>query len=131
MVCLGLVWAIEKLHHYLDGSVLELITDCNVVKSLVNMKRPNRHMRRLQIAIQEYEGNMTIVHKAGNAHKNADGCCRWALAKAPHTSAYLPLEAEPQIPIEGININYIRTELFEEVRQSYKKDKIAISLHTY
>ncbi|MBW0579819.1 hypothetical protein O181_119534 [Austropuccinia psidii MF-1] len=32
MECLCLVWAVEKLQYYLDGSVLELITDCNSVK---------------------------------------------------------------------------------------------------
>ncbi|MBW0551582.1 hypothetical protein O181_091297 [Austropuccinia psidii MF-1] len=39
---------------------------------------------------------------------------------------YIPqrlTEAEPQIPIKGINITDIGTELFEEVRESYKKDK--------
>ncbi|MBW0550986.1 hypothetical protein O181_090701 [Austropuccinia psidii MF-1] len=46
MECLCLVWAIEKLHFYLDGSVFEVITDCNAVKSLLNMKAPNRHMLR-------------------------------------------------------------------------------------
>ncbi|MBW0538133.1 hypothetical protein O181_077848 [Austropuccinia psidii MF-1] len=29
MECLCLVWALEKLHYYLDGSVFEVITDCN------------------------------------------------------------------------------------------------------
>ncbi|MBW0536732.1 hypothetical protein O181_076447 [Austropuccinia psidii MF-1] len=60
------------------------------------------HMLRWQIAIQEYRGSMTIVHKAGNIHKNADGLSRWALANTPDNSAYVPLEAEPQIPIEGV-----------------------------
>ncbi|MBW0523223.1 hypothetical protein O181_062938 [Austropuccinia psidii MF-1] len=46
MECLCLVWALEKLHYYLDGSVFEVITDCNAVKSLLNMKTPNRHMLR-------------------------------------------------------------------------------------
>ncbi|MBW0475476.1 hypothetical protein O181_015191 [Austropuccinia psidii MF-1] len=123
MECLCLVWALEKLHYYLDGSVFEVITDCNAVKSLLNMKTPNRHMLRWQIAIQEYRGNMTIVHKAGNIHKNADGLSRWALANTPDNPAYVPLEAELQIPIEGINITDIGTELFEEVRESYKQDK--------
>ncbi|MBW0535544.1 hypothetical protein O181_075259 [Austropuccinia psidii MF-1] len=77
-----------------------------------------QHMLRWQIAIQEYRGNMTIVHKAGNIHKNADGLSRWALANTPDNSAYVPLEAEPQIPIEGINITDIWTEFFEEVRKS-------------
>ncbi|MBW0562865.1 hypothetical protein O181_102580 [Austropuccinia psidii MF-1] len=66
---------------------------------------------------------MTIVHKAGNIHKNAYGISRWELANTPDNPAYVPLETEPQIPIEGINITDIRTELFEEVRESYKQDK--------
>ncbi|MBW0593712.1 hypothetical protein O181_133427 [Austropuccinia psidii MF-1] len=66
---------------------------------------------------------MTIVHEAGNIHKNADGLSRWALANTPDNPAYVPSEAEPQIPIEGINITDIGTEFFEEVRESYKQDK--------
>ncbi|MBW0530593.1 hypothetical protein O181_070308 [Austropuccinia psidii MF-1] len=123
MECLFSVWVLEKLHYYLDGNVFEVITDCNVVKSLLNMKNPNRHMLRWEIAIQEYRGNMTIVHKAGNIHKNADGLSRWALANIPDTPAYVPLEAEPQIPIEAINITDIGTESFEKVRESYKEYK--------
>ncbi|MBW0583730.1 hypothetical protein O181_123445 [Austropuccinia psidii MF-1] len=46
MECLCLVWALEKLHYYLDGSVFEVVTDCNSVKSLLNMKTLNRHMLR-------------------------------------------------------------------------------------
>ncbi|MBW0570553.1 hypothetical protein O181_110268 [Austropuccinia psidii MF-1] len=123
MECLWLVWALEKLHYYLDGSVFEVITDCNAVQSLLNMKTPNRHMLRWQIAIQEYRGNMTIIHKAGNIHKNADGLSRWALPNTPDSTAYVPTGAEPQIPIEGINITDVGTEFFEEVRKSYKLDK--------
>ncbi|MBW0573099.1 hypothetical protein O181_112814 [Austropuccinia psidii MF-1] len=93
------------------------------MECLFFMKTPNRHMLRWQIAIQEYRGNMTIVHKAGRTHKNADGLSRWALANTPNNAAYLPLEAEPQIPIEGINITDIGTEFFEEVRESYNEDK--------
>ncbi|MBW0558444.1 hypothetical protein O181_098159 [Austropuccinia psidii MF-1] len=43
-------------------------------------------------------------------------------ANTPDNPAYATWEAEPQIPIEGINITDIGTEIFEEVRQSYKKD---------
>ncbi|MBW0474722.1 hypothetical protein O181_014437 [Austropuccinia psidii MF-1] len=101
----------------------EVITDCNTVKSLLNMKTPNRHMLRWQICIQEYKGNMTIVYKAGKVHKNSDGLTRWVLANPPDNPAHVPLEAEQQIPTEGININDIGTEFFEEVRESYKQDK--------
>ncbi|MBW0561194.1 hypothetical protein O181_100909 [Austropuccinia psidii MF-1] len=123
MECLCLVWALEKLHYYIDGSGFEVITDCNAVKSLLNMKTHNRNMLRWKIAIQEYRGNMTIAHKTGNIHKNTDGLRRWALANTPDSPTYVPLEAELQIQIEGINITDIGTELFEEARESYKQDK--------
>ncbi|MBW0505906.1 hypothetical protein O181_045621 [Austropuccinia psidii MF-1] len=123
MECLCLVWALERLHYYLDGSVFEVITDCNAVKSLLNMKTPNRYMLRWQIAIQEYRSNMDIVHKSGNIHKNADGLRRWELANTPDNPAYVPLEAEPQIPIKGINITDIGTEFSKQVRESYKQGK--------
>ncbi|MBW0508605.1 hypothetical protein O181_048320 [Austropuccinia psidii MF-1] len=123
MECLCLIWALEKLHYYLDGSVFELFTDCNAVKSLLNMKTPSRHMLRWQIAIQEYRGNMTIVHKDGNIHKNADGLSKWALPNTSGNSAYVPTSAEPQIPIEGIYVTDVGTEFFQEVRESHKQDK--------
>ncbi|MBW0563483.1 hypothetical protein O181_103198 [Austropuccinia psidii MF-1] len=59
--CLCLVWALEKLHYYLEGAVFEVYTDCTALKSLLNMKTTNRHMLRWQIAIQEYRGNMTTI----------------------------------------------------------------------
>ncbi|MBW0501444.1 hypothetical protein O181_041159 [Austropuccinia psidii MF-1] len=80
-------------------------------------------MLRWKTAIQEYRRNMTIAHKAGNIHKNADGLRRWAFANTPDNPAYVHLEEEPQIPIAGINITDIGTEFFEEVRESYKQDK--------
>ncbi|MBW0573620.1 hypothetical protein O181_113335 [Austropuccinia psidii MF-1] len=117
MECLCLFWALEKLHYYLYGSVFEVITDFIAVKSLLRMKTPNRHMLIWQISIQEYRGNMTIVHKAGNIHMNSDGLSRWALPNAPDNPAYVPTSAEPQIPIEGIYITDFGTEFFEEDKE--------------
>ncbi|MBW0530447.1 hypothetical protein O181_070162 [Austropuccinia psidii MF-1] len=87
------------------------------------MKTPNRHMLRWQIPMQEYRGNMTIVQKAENIHRNSDGLSRWALPNTPDNPVSVPTSAEPQIPIEGINITDLGTEFFEEVRESYKQDK--------
>ncbi|MBW0502887.1 hypothetical protein O181_042602 [Austropuccinia psidii MF-1] len=123
MEFLCLVWALEKLNYYLDGSFFEVITDFDALNSLLNMKTTNRHMLRWQIAIQEYRGNMTIVHKEGNIHKNAYKLSRCTLTNTPDNPAYVPLEAEPQIPIEGINKTVIGTEFFEKVIETYKKDK--------
>ncbi|MBW0590323.1 hypothetical protein O181_130038 [Austropuccinia psidii MF-1] len=90
MECLCLVWALEKLHYYLDGTVFHVITDCNAVKSLLNMKTSNINMLRWKIATQKYRGNMTIVQQSGNIHKNADGLSRWALGITPESPAWVP-----------------------------------------
>ncbi|MBW0567020.1 hypothetical protein O181_106735 [Austropuccinia psidii MF-1] len=90
MECLCLIWALEKLHYYIDGSDFEVITYCNAVNSLLNVKTPKRHMLRWQIAIQEYRGNINVDHKEGNIHKNADALSRWALANTTDNLAYVP-----------------------------------------
>ncbi|MBW0472347.1 hypothetical protein O181_012062 [Austropuccinia psidii MF-1] len=79
-------------------------------------------MLRWQLVIKEYGGNMTIVHKAGNINKNADGLSRWALANTHDSPAYVPLEAEKQSTIEGINITDIGNEFVQELRKSHKKE---------
>ncbi|MBW0583172.1 hypothetical protein O181_122887, partial [Austropuccinia psidii MF-1] len=80
-------------------------------------------MLRWQIAIQEYRGNMTIVHKDGNIHKNADGLSRWRLPNNIDNPSYVTEEASPQIPIEGISVTDLKTTFFEEIRNSYTQDK--------
>ncbi|MBW0568011.1 hypothetical protein O181_107726 [Austropuccinia psidii MF-1] len=80
-------------------------------------------MRRWQIAKQEYKGNMTIVHKNGNVHKNADGLSRWQLPNYTDNPSYVPEEASPQSPIEGISVTDLNTTFFEEVRDSYTQNK--------
>ncbi|MBW0572162.1 hypothetical protein O181_111877 [Austropuccinia psidii MF-1] len=122
MKCLCLVWALEKFNYFLEGCAFEVITDCTAVKSLLDMKTPNRRMIRWQIAIQEYRGNLTIVHKDGNIHKNEDGLSRWLLPNNVDNPAYVPEEASPQILIEGISVTDLKTTFFEEVRNSYTQD---------
>ncbi|MBW0460753.1 hypothetical protein O181_000468 [Austropuccinia psidii MF-1] len=80
-------------------------------------------MLRWQIAIHKYRGNMTIVHKDGNIHKNADGLSRFPLPKKIYSPDHLPEEAFPQRPIEGIIVTDLNTTFFEEVRNSYTQDK--------
>ncbi|MBW0540356.1 hypothetical protein O181_080071 [Austropuccinia psidii MF-1] len=116
-------WALEKLNYFLEVCVFQVITYCTAVKSLLNMKTPKRHMLRLQIPIQEYRGNMTIVPKDGNIHKNADGLSRWPLPNNIHNTAYVTLEASPQITIAGISVTDLNTTFFKEIRNSYNQAK--------
>ncbi|MBW0513270.1 hypothetical protein O181_052985 [Austropuccinia psidii MF-1] len=96
MGCLCLVWVWEKFHYYLDGTVFD------------------------KIAIQEYGGNITIVHKSGNINKNADALRRWALANTPENSAWAPQEEHN---IEGICVTDMGTEFFSQAKESYEMDK--------
>ncbi|MBW0566625.1 hypothetical protein O181_106340 [Austropuccinia psidii MF-1] len=84
------------------------------------MKTPNRHMLKWQIARQEYRGNITIVHKSGNIHKNADVLSRWALANTPENPPWVPQEEHH---IKGICVTDICTEFFSQVNEHYKMDK--------
>lgn len=121
--CLCLVWALDKLHYYLDGCVFEVITDCTALKSLLNMKTPNRHMLRWQIAIQEYRGNMTIVHRDGAVHKNADGLSRWPLPNTPDNPAYDEEKVEETNPIMHVSITDLDTQFFDNIREAYQHNK--------
>ncbi|MBW0510314.1 hypothetical protein O181_050029 [Austropuccinia psidii MF-1] len=85
-------------------------------------------MLRWQIAIQEYRANMTIFHKDGNIHKNADVLSIWPSPNNIDNPSYFPEEASPQIPIEGISVTDLNTTFFEEVRNSYTQDKNCIIL---
>ncbi|MBW0573617.1 hypothetical protein O181_113332 [Austropuccinia psidii MF-1] len=78
-------------------------------------------MLRWQIAIQEYRGNMTIVHKDGNFHKNADRLSRWPLPNDIDNPSYVPEEASSQIPIEEISVTGLNTTFFEE--ESYDEGR--------
>ncbi|MBW0515259.1 hypothetical protein O181_054974 [Austropuccinia psidii MF-1] len=112
----------KNSNYFLEGCVFEVIADCTCVRSLLNMNTPNRHMLRWKIAIKAYRGNMTIVHKDGNINKNADGPSRWPLTNSIDNPAYVPEEASPQLPIEGISFTYLNTTFFEELRNSYTQD---------
>ncbi|MBW0525350.1 hypothetical protein O181_065065 [Austropuccinia psidii MF-1] len=122
MECLCLVWDLEKLNYFLKGCVFEVITDFTTVQSLLNMKTPNRNVLRWQIAIQQYRGNMTIVHKDGNIHKNAAGLSRCSLPNDNENPADVPEKASPQIPIERISVTDLKNTFFEALRNSYTKD---------
>ncbi|MBW0466860.1 hypothetical protein O181_006575 [Austropuccinia psidii MF-1] len=80
----------EELYYYLHGTVFYVITDCNSVKSFLNMKTPNEHKLRWQIYIQEYTGNMTIFHESRNIHNNADGLRKQTVENTPETPEWVP-----------------------------------------
>ncbi|MBW0540333.1 hypothetical protein O181_080048 [Austropuccinia psidii MF-1] len=107
--CLCLVWALEKIHYYLEGAVFEVYTYCKALKSLMNMNTTKRCMLRWQIAIEEYRGNMTIIYKEGKSHNNADSLSRWPLNNFKINPAY-----DPEVAAK-IHIHFMEVDRKEEL----------------
>ncbi|MBW0517988.1 hypothetical protein O181_057703 [Austropuccinia psidii MF-1] len=102
--CLCLVWALEKLNYYLEGSVFEVYTDCTALNSFLNMNTTNRHMLRWKKTIQEFRRNMTIIYTEGKSHTNADGLSVWPLDNVISNPVYDP-EVAAKIPIHSMEID--------------------------
>lgn len=68
--CLAIVFAIRKLHFYLDGGRFEIITDHRPLKWLRENQGSNSRLTRWSLLLQTYE--FTINYRKGRNHLNAD-----------------------------------------------------------
>ncbi|MBW0531360.1 hypothetical protein O181_071075 [Austropuccinia psidii MF-1] len=125
--CLCLVWALDKLHYYLEGAVFEVYIDCIALKSLLNMKTTNRHMLRWQIAIQEYRGNMKIIYKEGKSHPSADD--HWITSKA---TQLMTLKFQPRPLSIAVLKSYAKHQqcsiLLQLLQQKYRSSELESQL---
>lgn len=64
--CLAVIWAIEKLRHFLEGSHFTVITDHSSLLWLHNIKDPTGRLARWALRLQPYD--YTIVHRKGREH---------------------------------------------------------------
>ncbi|MBW0532203.1 hypothetical protein O181_071918 [Austropuccinia psidii MF-1] len=128
--CLCLVWAVEKLHYYLEGAVFEVYTDCTAFKSSLKRKTTNRHMLRWKIAIREYRGNMTLIYKEAKIpihfmeiyRKKNFRIYEWATESGTPDSGNTDSEGT-ETPILGISSSELHTEFFNAVMKTYVKQK--------
>ncbi|MBW0586310.1 hypothetical protein O181_126025 [Austropuccinia psidii MF-1] len=88
-------------------------------------------MLRWKIAIQEYRGNMTIVHKAGNIHKNSDGLSRCKLPNTPDNPAYVPTGAEPQFQLKELTSQMLEQNYLKKLEIAGSWIQIVIFLLLY
>ncbi|MBW0530988.1 hypothetical protein O181_070703 [Austropuccinia psidii MF-1] len=77
------------------------------------METTQRQVVRWKIAIQEYRGSMTIIHKEGKSQKNADCLRKWPLDNVKSHQAYDP-ELEAKIPIHFMEIDRRKNFRFSE-----------------
>ncbi|KAK4697324.1 hypothetical protein P7C70_g8228, partial [Phenoliferia sp. Uapishka_3] len=102
--CLGLVWALDKLHVFLDGSTFEM-------------------------AIQEYRGRMTIRHRKGITHINADGMSRMSLPNVESNPAS-DLQDEEIGTVHALSFVEFKNEFFDAIKESYQKDNAIRRIYT-
>ncbi|MBW0583203.1 hypothetical protein O181_122918, partial [Austropuccinia psidii MF-1] len=128
--CLCLVWALEKLHYYLEGAVFKVYTDCTAFKSLLKMKTTNRHMLRWQIAIQEYRGNMIIIYREAKIpihfikidEKKNFRISEWAPESGTFDSENTDSDGT-ETPILGRSSSELHNAFLSAVLKSYAKHK--------
>ncbi|KFM70513.1 Retrovirus-related Pol polyprotein from transposon 412, partial [Stegodyphus mimosarum] len=71
---LSIVKAVEHFHHYLYGRKFLLLTDHASLAWLLNFKNPEGQIARWKQRLQEYD--ITIRHRKGSSHGNADALSR-------------------------------------------------------
>ncbi|GFW44722.1 retrovirus-related Pol polyprotein from transposon 297 [Trichonephila clavipes] len=72
--CASIVFAIKRLHYYLDGNSFLVMTDHSPLVWLNRNVSSNPRLMRWALALQPY--NFRIVHRSGKSHKNADSLSR-------------------------------------------------------
>jgi hypothetical protein len=62
--CLGMVWSLDKLTHYVDGAKLRLVTDHSTLKWIWNVKsNVNARLFKWSLQLSVLKDKVTIVHR--------------------------------------------------------------------
>ena len=90
----ALVWALQKLRHYLDSGAMTVYTDHSAITGIFKNEGHGRRSNRLnnwQLFLSKYTDQMNIIHRPGKSHNNADG-----LSRLETTTTTKALPVEPQ-----------------------------------
>lgn len=72
--CLAVLWAIEKLRPYLEGSKFTVITDHYSLLWLNNLRDPQGRLARWAVRLQQFQ--FEIIHRKGKEHLVPDALSR-------------------------------------------------------
>lgn len=68
--CLCVIWAIEKLRCYIEGSKFTVVTDCYSIKWLNSLKDPSGRLGRWCLRLQAFD--FEVIHRKGKDNVVAD-----------------------------------------------------------
>jgi hypothetical protein len=87
--CLAVLWAVERLKCYFQGSQITVVTDHHSLLWLNNLKDPTGRLARWNTKLQMYD--IKFVHRKGALHKVPDALSR-AWEGVPELAALSPAE---------------------------------------
>jgi transposase InsO family protein len=95
--CLAVIWAIEKLRPYIEGSKFTVVTDCHSLIWLNNLKDPSGRLSRWALRLQGYD--FDIIHRRGKDNVVPDALSRGvekveAINLLPPSNLFDPLDID-------------------------------------
>lgn len=76
--CYSVVWCLNKLEHYVDGSKLKLHTDHAALKWIWDIKSTvNSRLFKWSLILNPLRDKVTIIHRPGRLHNNVDPLSRY------------------------------------------------------
>lgn len=102
---LGLVWAFQKLVHYLDYSMIHVIIYYSAIRDAFENSKLHRGSYRLvtwRLFFFKYKDRITIVYRPGKAHDNVDALSRLPISAFFTDLAFCYVTNDCSLPSPGI-----------------------------
>lgn len=114
---LAIVWGVKYFRHYLFGRKFTVITDHNPLRWLMDIKNPAGRLARWSLTLQEYD--ITIKHRPGKAHQNADALSR------------IPAEPSVATTCAKAETDIIPKRSYQDIRDRQKNDPSLAAIIQY